>query len=153
MGQVLRFTLVFAKPLWPTEMSFLLSDDLVYWTAHPHDPNTLTGWQGGPRARQLTQQQALEATAKALHQPFATLKANLLSFHTHDWQADPNTRGAYSWVPTGALPVPPNSFANTLYLAGEHTDTTGHWGTVHAAYRSGLRAAQQILQAQNVSTQ
>ena len=34
---------------------------------------------------------------------------------------------------------------DTLYFAGEHTDTTGHWGTVHAAIRSGLRAAQQIL--------
>jgi monoamine oxidase len=34
---------------------------------------------------------------------------------------------------------------NTLYFAGEHTDTTGHWGTVHAAIRSGQRAAQQIL--------
>ena len=30
-------------------------------------------------------------------------------------------------------------------FAGEHTDTTGHWGTVHAALRSGLRAAQQVL--------
>jgi monoamine oxidase len=34
---------------------------------------------------------------------------------------------------------------NTLYFAGEHTDTTGHWGTVHGALRSGLRATQQIL--------
>jgi monoamine oxidase len=35
--------------------------------------------------------------------------------------------------------------AETLYFAGEHTDTTGHWGTVHGALRSGLRAAAQIL--------
>ena len=34
---------------------------------------------------------------------------------------------------------------NTLFFAGEHTDTTGHWGTVHAAIRSGQRAARQIL--------
>jgi monoamine oxidase len=34
---------------------------------------------------------------------------------------------------------------HTLYFAGEHTDTTGHWGTVHAALRSGLRAAGQVL--------
>ena len=33
---------------------------------------------------------------------------------------------------------------DTLYFAGEHTDTTGHWGTVHGALRSGLRAADQI---------
>ena len=35
--------------------------------------------------------------------------------------------------------------ADTLYFAGEHTDTTGHWGTVHGALRSGLRAARQLL--------
>jgi monoamine oxidase len=33
----------------------------------------------------------------------------------------------------------------TLYFAGEHTDTVGHWGTVHGALRSGLRAAEQVL--------
>ena len=35
----------------------------------------------------------------------------------------------------------------TLYFAGEHTDTTGHWGTVHGALGSGLRAAEQVLSA------
>ena len=46
--------------------------------------------------------------------------------------------------PQGAdgIQVGPN---NTLFFAGEHTDITGHWGTVHAAMRSGLRAAAQIL--------
>ena len=34
---------------------------------------------------------------------------------------------------------------HTLFFAGEHTDTTGHWGTVHGALCSGLRAAGQIL--------
>ena len=145
MGQVLRFTLLLRQPLWPAEMSFLLTPNLVYWTAHPHDPHTLTGWLGGPRSRQFTQSEALTATAEALKLPLTTLQQNLISFHTHDWSTDPHTRGAYSWVPTGALPVPPDHFAQTLYLAGEHTDTTGHWGTVHAAYRSGLRAAHQIL--------
>lgn len=33
----------------------------------------------------------------------------------------------------------------TLYFAGEHTDTAGEWGTVQAALRSGMRAAQQVL--------
>jgi hypothetical protein len=33
----------------------------------------------------------------------------------------------------------------TLFFAGEHTDVTGHWGTVHAAMRSGERAARQVM--------
>jgi hypothetical protein len=31
---------------------------------------------------------------------------------------------------------------DTLYFCGEHTDTTGQWGTVHAAMRSGMRVRQ-----------
>jgi monoamine oxidase len=38
-----------------------------------------------------------------------------------------------------------DELAGTLYFAGEHTDTTGHWGTVHGAIRGGLRAARQVL--------
>jgi monoamine oxidase len=34
---------------------------------------------------------------------------------------------------------------STLFFAGEHTDTSGHWGTVHGALRSGYRAAKQVL--------
>jgi monoamine oxidase len=30
-------------------------------------------------------------------------------------------------------------------FVGEHTDVTGHRGTVHGALRSGLRAARQVL--------
>jgi monoamine oxidase len=35
--------------------------------------------------------------------------------------------------------------SKTLFFAGEHTDITGHWGTVHGALRSGIRAARQVL--------
>ena len=51
-------------------------------------------------------------------------------------------------MPVGALDEPARMaepVEETLYFAGEHTDTTGHWGTVHAALRSGLRAAKQVL--------
>jgi monoamine oxidase len=34
---------------------------------------------------------------------------------------------------------------NTLFFAGEATDTTGHNGTVHGAIASGRRAAKEIL--------
>ena len=77
------------------------------------------------------------------------LPALLTSFYIHDWQSDPYSLGAYSYAPAGALTAS-DALAipveNTLYFAGEHTDITGHWGTVHAALRSGLRAASQILE-------
>jgi monoamine oxidase len=71
-------------------------------------------------------------------------------WHTHDWSADPYSRGAYSYAPAGALDASTQMaepVQDTLYFAGEHTDTSGHWGTVHGALRSGFRAADQCLRS------
>ncbi len=117
----------------------------------------LTGWIGGPRAATLAGRSAEDLGREAcalLARVFAVeepvVRAALLSVHTHDWAADPYSLGAYSYVPVGAIDAPAKMAepqANTLYFAGEHTDITASWGTVHAAIRSGLRAATQILEA------
>jgi monoamine oxidase len=165
MGPVRRFTLIFRERFWAEhefinlpKLSFLFAPDAmppVWWTAHPADSATLTGWIGGPRSAafdQLTPDELGTAACKELSKIFSLpreyLHAHLIQCVTHDWQADPHACGAYSYVPAGALEsvlklVQP--VEDTLYFAGEHTDTTGHWGTVHAAMRSGLRAASQIL--------
>ncbi len=39
------------------------------------------------------------------------------------------------------------SIENTLFFAGEHTNTDGHFGTVHGAISTGERAAGQVLAA------
>lgn len=66
---------------------------------------------------------------------------------TH-WGSDPFTRGSYSYLPvnvdksvidTLAQPV-----ANRLYFAGEATSNTDP-STVHGAYLSGIRAAEEVL--------
>ena len=82
------------------------------------------------------------------------IRQYLVRWHLHDWQADVHSLGAYSYVPRGAiqaseeLSVP---VEETLFFAGEHTDTSGHWGTVHAALRSGYRAAAQVLASPSVT--
>ncbi len=158
MGQVCRFTLIFDKRLWPAEMSFLLTRDLlpnVWWTAHPASESTITGWIGGPRSAALLGMSeaalldhALGSLAEALGQQEEEVRASYVALHTYDWSSDNLSRGAYSWVPLGgveASAVMAQPASANLYFAGEHTDTTGHWGTVHAALRSGLRAADQML--------
>jgi len=53
-------------------------------------------------------------------------------------------------VPAGALDAPErmtHPVGDTLYFAGEHTDVTGHWGTVHAALQSGTLAAERLLRS------
>ena len=173
MGQVVRFTLVFRERWWaelagrshltetegwPT-LSFLFTSDRrtpVWWTRHPElEPlPTLVGWSGGPRSAQLAGLGAEELGSLAcreLSEAFgidaAHLRAALISTHTFSWSADPLTNGAYSYIAAGALDAPAamaKPEADTLFFAGEHTDTTGHWGMVHAALRTGLRAALQV---------
>jgi monoamine oxidase len=141
-------------------MSFLLTQDLlptVWWTSRPEDSHSLTGWVGGPRSLGLLglslqdlERRAVEAVAQALEVDEDEVRRELRGFHTHDWDADPWSRGAYTWVPVGGLEASARMcepVEDTLYFAGEHTDTTGHWGTVHAALRSGLRAARQVVDA------
>jgi monoamine oxidase len=168
MGQVRRFTLVFRERFWEglepdpalSEMSFLFSfseTPPVWWTPHPEASNSITGWVGGPRSRALEAVGTEEISGRAcasLGRIFGLetdcVSELLMGCYTHDWRRDAFARGAYSYVATGGLDASrqmTEPVANTLYFAGEHTDVTGHWGTVHAAMRSGLRAAEQIIAA------
>lgn len=66
----------------------------------------------------------------------------------HVWSSDPLARGTYSFTATGTLPLHFEALAKPagpgLWLAGEHTIFDYH-GTVHGAFMSGTRAAEQIL--------
>jgi monoamine oxidase len=180
MGPVVRTTLIFKDRFWIEgnrsgklrvleselqQLSFLFSPaDLpaTWWTPMPRDFPMITGWVGGPKAAALRSEiasradspsllkQCLNTLAKIFELPPVELEKRLLSCHAHDWQADEFTRGAYSYVPAGALDAPhrmTRPVENTLFFAGEHTDIEGHWGTVHAALQTGLRAAHQLLSA------
>ncbi len=170
MGHALRFTLIFREPWWETSpvldretlrtMSFLFTSARmppVWWRSHCNKETlpALTGWAGGPRASALEGKSAHDIGAEAcaaLAQVFAVeeqvVRNALVATYTHDWSADPFAYGAYSYVPAGAMDASAamtQPEADTVFFAGEHTDVTGNWGTVHAAIRSGLRAAAQIL--------
>ena len=158
MGQVFRATMIFDRRLWPESMSFLVAradTPSVWWTARPAQSLTVTAWTGGPAALPLLalsvaelRNRLTQAFAEALQLDRTEVEAALISLHTYPWHSDPYARGAYSWVPVGGLDaseVLSRPVEDTLFFAGEHTDTTGHWGTVHAALRSGLRAAGQVL--------
>ena len=173
MGHASRFTLLFRNRFWEAsphlnrdtlrDLSFLFTTDRmppVWWTSHPEREAlpALTGWAGGPRASALEPKSPHDLGAEActtLAQIFALdeaeVTAALVATYTHDWANDPFFRGSYSYVPSGAMDASyamTQPEADTLYFAGEHTDTTANWGTVHAALRSGLRAATQLLHEQ-----
>jgi monoamine oxidase len=65
----------------------------------------------------------------------------------HDWQNDPFSRGAYSYVKVGGDSAQADLAApleNRLFFAGEATDVSGYHGTVHGAMASAQRAANEI---------
>jgi monoamine oxidase len=170
MGSVLRVTLSFRSRFWDQlspalqDLSFIFADGglpPVWWTAAPNPEATMTGWIGGARpvaeARNCIETQAhgdltrwyLASLAKLLGADEASLRRLLIACHWHDWDRDRLSRGAYSYVPKGAIEASTRlsePVEHTLFFAGEHTDTSGHWGTVHGALRSGLRAASQALE-------
>jgi monoamine oxidase len=74
--------------------------------------------------------------------------AGLERVYFHNWRTDVFARGAYSYVPAGALECRrklAEPVEQTLYIAGEATDLHGQSATVHGAIATGKRAAQKIL--------
>jgi len=163
MGVVLRISLLFDAKFWQKDVSFLFAPDEMlstWWTPMPNPAPLITGWAGGPKATALAKKigacanptalldESLGALSRLFGRSTRNLQKMLVSWHTHDWQADPYALGAYSYAPAGAVDASQmiaQPALDTLYFAGEHTDTMGHWGTVHGALASGLRAATQIL--------
>src|ERR1700742_1118021 len=163
MGPVMRMSFSFKRRFWHDTLSFLIAPTELpsaWWSAMPHEAPVLTAWAGGPKAESLLclvtqdgdagplRDRCLSSLAKILARPLADIEASLSSWHFHNWQTDPFALGAYSYIPAGALDAPAQlqqPVEDTLYFAGEHTDTTSNWGTGHAALASGELAALKIL--------
>lgn len=155
MGSATRITLVFREQFWrqtAPEFSFLFAagETVPVWWSPAEENANLTGWIGGPRAASGPTGETLRDAALAtLGKIFQRegLADLLQNWNAHDWQRDPLSLGAYSYVPVGALEASAalaQPVEDTLYFCGEHTDTTGQWGTVHAALRSGMRVVEHI---------
>ncbi len=170
MGKVIRVVLRFRERFWESlrpnanrstlaNMSFLFSQDEwfpTWWTNMPRKDPMIVGWAPFRAAERLSGQDesfvidhALQSLGRLLKISSGELTALLGKAYLHDWQADPFSRGAYSYGKVGAVEAIPFLAApieNTMFFAGEATDTKGLNGTVHGAIASGYRAAKQILQ-------
>jgi monoamine oxidase len=160
MGLAVRVVYEFDSSFWKqfaslTGVSFMFAPEATpptWWTTNPRPGTTLTGWIAGPKAKKLEMdllpETGLETLSVMLGSTLHEVRKHLLRWHMHDWQIDPHSLGAYTYVPRGAVDASDQlsqPVEQTLFFAGEHTDTSGHWGTVHGALRSGYRAARQLL--------
>jgi monoamine oxidase len=127
----------------------------TWWTNYPLLVPLLTGWVAGPSAAHFAagtdqgiQAAALQALADILQWSSAEVASHVLETYFHNWSRDSYARGAYSYVRAGGLSQLlslAQPLADTLYFAGEATDTEGRTGTVDGALATGMRAAGQIL--------
>jgi len=171
MGQTIRVSMIFRDKWWERiatadsgqgafrDLGFVHSHQEwfpTWWTPGGSSP-VLTGWAASRRGERLSRRdvmfikdKALESLASIFGVRKLTLEPELLSWHVHDWQSDPYSRGSYSYEGVGgegaqaelAAPV-----AETLYFAGEATDCEGNHATVHGAIATGERAAREIIAA------
>jgi monoamine oxidase len=128
----------------------------TFWSAIPLRAPLLVAWAGGPRATRLegasTEELAKLAvtTLQSMFGAACDVQSLFEAAYWHDWQQDPHSRGAYSYVRVGGgdasrqLAAP---LAGTLFFAGEATDHEGESTTVTGAIRSGERAAREVLQS------
>jgi monoamine oxidase len=163
MGQVIKIGLRFRSPFWERDsrlasMSFLLAQNTAvptWWSVYPAQAPLLIGWAAGSAAEKLALrgdafvlEQAIGSLTQALGVERRLVVAELESWYFHDWQADPFARGAYSYVPVGGLEARAalaQPVENTLFFAGEATNSDGHTATVHGAIASGRRAAREVI--------
>jgi monoamine oxidase len=131
-------------------------DGVPVWWALSSRP-VVTGWAGGPAALALVSRpasamvdRALRSLAQVWDRSVTDLRHAVADWQTHDWSSDPFSRGAYSFTAAGAEKAAERlrePVRDTLFFAGEATADGEEVGTVHGAHASGLRAAEEVLQA------
>ena len=115
----------------------------------------LAGLPTGPAAEPLLRRgqnsilgAAIESLANALKLNRRSIQRRIVASFVADWQSDPYALGAYSYVPVNAMAAPmtlAQPVENTLFFAGEATNSDGASGTMHGAIATGYRAAEELL--------
>jgi monoamine oxidase len=166
MGNVIKVIVRFRSPVHagvlrrlPPDTSFLHTPSgpvPTWWVPRPLPANQLVGWIAGPAADRFARNHrhrhrmhdAVAGLARAIGVPVGDVLAAIEDVHVFDWAEDPYARGAYSWLPAGAIAAPAAlslPLEGRLFFAGEGTDTAGDPGTVHGALATGHRAADEII--------
>jgi monoamine oxidase len=163
-GNVLKLVLQFQRRWWPASANGILQgpgEPLPTWWGDPRGP-VLTAWVGGPRADALRslpartlERLALEVIERLFAIRAAEARKLLTKVYFHRWEADPDIRGAYSYIPVSGRGLPnvlAAPLAGTLFFAGEATVSDAQTGTVFGALTSGERAASEVLESWRTGT-
>ena len=158
MGLLNKIVLTFKKPFWPEEAHRLglltesTKERIEYFPVPPgSNSGILIGLTYGDFAKKLeemTKKQVINKAISQLQQMIPTVSEDdVIDVHITRWASDPLAKGSYIHIPPNGAMADCESLSksidNRLFFAGEATNQM-YFGTVHGAYLSGLRAAQEI---------
>jgi monoamine oxidase len=154
---ILRFDEVFWDDDvdWIEHIPSLGQPQWTQWVnlARPTGQPVLLAFAAGDLGRQVdgwADGQVVASAMAALRSMFGTATSDPLDWQITRWGADPFAVGSYSFNALGSDPAMRDELAapvdGRLFLAGEACERE-YFGTVHGAHLSGVRAAEQVLQA------
>ena len=158
-GSAIKFLLEFKFHFWQKKneaVGFIISDEEIptWWTQYPAESNLLTGWLGGPKAKQKSTEatetllnEALQSLSSIFHADIEFLKDQLVHHEIFCWANEPNIAGGYSYntLESGeAKSFFAQSINDTLFFAGEAFYDGESQGTVEAALQNGKQVAKTI---------
>ncbi len=155
-GPVVKVIFRFHDRFWKEDTGFIFSEELfpTWWSQLPDTSPVLTGWAGGPKAIQLSDNSDEQILGKAIlslssifeKQP-DELKSNIQEAVIINWQKEETCLYGYSYSTlqsSAARQLLNRPVANTIFFAGEGLYEGVSPGTVEAALISGKDAEKLI---------
>jgi len=160
MGVLNKCVLRFNRAFWPGQYDWLgfipganAKGQWAEWISllRPLGQPVLVGFNAADFGRQIeawTDRQIVASAMLTLRQIYGSQIPEPVGYQITRWVSDPFSAGAYSYVPVGATSRTRDALAASvggqLFFAGEATHRQ-YPATVHGAYLSGLRAAQEVI--------
>lgn len=157
MGVLNKCYLRFERAFWPADVDWLeyVSPRRGEWTewvsfTRAAQLPVLLGFNAADHGRAIeawSDARIIASAMQTLRQMFGPGIPQPLDYQITRWASDPFALGAYSFNAVGSTPGMRDQLAASLgtkvFFAGEATERR-HFSTVHGAYLSGLRVAQEI---------
>lgn len=162
MGVLNKCFLQFPAPFWDTDSDWInyipagaKNGQWAEWVSLSRTTGKpiLLGFNAakfGAQIESWSDQEIVSDAMRTLTIIFGKNIPNPLGWQISRWGSDPYAKGAYSYNKVGSTPSMRDDLASKvgqqLYFAGEATERK-YYQTVHGAFLSGLRAADEILAA------
>lgn len=162
MGVLNKCCLLFPQPFWDTQLDWINqiaqqghAGEWAEWISLTRSTGkaALIGFNAadfGTRIEKWSDAQITESAMAALRNMFGKDIPAPTQVAMSRWASDPYARGSYSCNIVGSTPGQRDDLArsvqNRLYFAGEATEKK-YYQSVHGAYQSGQRAAEEVLRA------